>query len=116
MPSAVMRNGAKTVVGEMQHLRFPAVAVQWPAVAEHNRLAAAPVLVVKIVAFASFQISHGVAPLTCTDLAVKARKPSVDTTLAWVLMIRRGLGSCRSNLILVRVCERCAGCAGIFGW
>ncbi|MNQ95348.1 hypothetical protein D3C85_1109020 [compost metagenome] len=58
MAPAIMRDGPEAVVGEVQHLRFPTVGAQGPTVAEHHRLSAAPVLVIKRIAFASRQSSH----------------------------------------------------------
>ncbi|MNP71766.1 hypothetical protein D3C76_1682000 [compost metagenome] len=56
--AAIMGDGAKAVVGKVQHLRFPTVGAQWPTVAEHHWLPVAPVLVIQGVAFASRESSH----------------------------------------------------------
>src|ERR1700761_472012 len=48
MAAAVMRDDAKAVVEEEQHLRVPVIGRERPAVAEDNGLAAAPILVVDL--------------------------------------------------------------------
>jgi hypothetical protein len=49
--AAVVGDAAVALAGEEDHLRFPAVRVQRPTVAEHDGLAAAPVLVIEFDAF-----------------------------------------------------------------
>ena len=46
VPAPIVGDGAEAVRGHEEHLRFPAVGVQRPAVAEDDRLPGAPVLVV----------------------------------------------------------------------
>src|SRR6202045_182613 len=48
MASAVMRYDAITVLEEEQHLRVPVIGRQRPAMAEHNGLTFAPVLIVDL--------------------------------------------------------------------
>src|ERR1700738_4626964 len=48
MASAVMRYDAIAVLEEEQHLRVPVIGRQRPAMAEHNGLTFAPVLVVDL--------------------------------------------------------------------
>ena len=50
----VMRDDAIALTEEEQHLRVPIVRRQWPAVAEHDRLAAAPILVENLEPVASW--------------------------------------------------------------
>src|SRR5215831_18293600 len=45
MAAAVMGDNAEAVIEEEQHLRIPIVRRQRPTVAEHNRLARAPILI-----------------------------------------------------------------------
>ncbi|MNZ70055.1 hypothetical protein D3C78_883750 [compost metagenome] len=56
--TAVMGDATEAVVGEEQHLRFPTVGAQRPAMAEHDRLAGAPVLVVDLGAVAGCDVAH----------------------------------------------------------
>ena len=44
--AAVVGDAAKPVLAEVLHLRIPIIRAQRPAVAEHDRLSAAPVLVI----------------------------------------------------------------------
>src|SRR3546814_8555176 len=46
--AAIMANGAIALGGEEHHLRLPGIGTEGPAVAEHHRLPAAPVLVVEL--------------------------------------------------------------------
>ena len=48
VPAPVMRDDSIAVLAEKEHLGVPVVRGEWPAVAEDNRLAAAPVLVVNL--------------------------------------------------------------------
>src|ERR1700752_1019943 len=45
MATAVMGDNAIAMIEEEQQLRVPIIGRQWPAVAEHDRLARTPVLV-----------------------------------------------------------------------
>ena len=63
--AAVMGDDAKAVVEEEQHLRVPVVGRQRPAVAEHDRLARAPVLVEDLDAVLGGDGGHGNSPLCC---------------------------------------------------
>src|SRR5207302_3522712 len=49
MAAAVMGDDAKTVMEEKQHLRVPIIGREWPAMAEHDGLPLAPVLVKDLV-------------------------------------------------------------------
>ncbi|MNW11645.1 hypothetical protein D3C71_2091500 [compost metagenome] len=53
-----MGNAAVALVGQEEHLRLPAVATQWPAMAEDDRLAGAPVLVVDLGTVAGGDSTH----------------------------------------------------------
>src|SRR5438046_8815603 len=46
MSAPISRNDAETFAQEKKHLRVPIIRRQWPAMAEHNRLSAAPVLII----------------------------------------------------------------------
>src|SRR5689334_2137277 len=48
MPSPVMRNDSIADLAEVQHLSFPIVGAERPAVAENDRLSRAPVLVINL--------------------------------------------------------------------
>ena len=48
MPTPVMRDDAKAVVGEEEHLALPAIRIQRPAMAQYHRRAGAPVLVIDL--------------------------------------------------------------------
>ena len=59
MAAAVMGDDAKAVVEEEQHLRVPVVGRQRPAMAEHDRLTLAPVLVEDLDAVLGRDGGHG---------------------------------------------------------
>ncbi|MNS14787.1 hypothetical protein D3C72_464110 [compost metagenome] len=59
MTATVVGDDPVTLVGEEDHLRFPAVGIQRPAVTEDNRLTGAPVLVVNLDAIAGSESAHG---------------------------------------------------------
>ena len=58
MAAPVMRDDAKAVAEEEQHLRVPIVRRKRPAVAEHDRLPAAPILVENLDAVAGGDRRH----------------------------------------------------------
>ena len=58
----VMRDDAEALVQEEQHLRVPVVGRQRPAMAEHDRLTAAPVLVENLDAVLGCDRWHVIAP------------------------------------------------------
>src|SRR5213593_2220497 len=70
--SSVMGDDAKAVFEEEQHLRVPVVGRQRPAVAEHDRLTFAPVLIIDVdvssVFFSDSYVRHDDFPLglSCT--------------------------------------------------
>ena len=46
MAATVMGNAAIAIGSQEHHLRLPAIGIEGPAVAEHNRLSLTPVLVI----------------------------------------------------------------------
>src|SRR6202045_4797965 len=62
MASAVMRYDAITVLEEEQHLRVPVIGRQRPAMAEHDGLTIAPVLVKDLCAVSGCDRAHVVPP------------------------------------------------------
>src|SRR5882724_6183397 len=62
VPPAIMRDTAVSPLGEKQHLVFPGVRAQRPPVAEHNRLAGSPVLVVNLGTIFGGYGRHATAP------------------------------------------------------
>src|SRR5262245_98705 len=48
MSAPISRNDAIAFAEEKEHLRVPIIRAEWPAVTEHNRLPAAPVLVIDV--------------------------------------------------------------------
>src|SRR5438874_6592721 len=48
MSAPISCNDAETFADEKKHLRVPIIRRQWPAVTEHNRLPAAPVLIIDV--------------------------------------------------------------------
>src|SRR5437762_11206411 len=48
MSPPISRNDAETLAEEKKHLRVPIIRRERPAVAEHNRLPAAPVLIIDV--------------------------------------------------------------------
>src|SRR3984957_7603837 len=62
MPAPVMRDDAIALTEEEQHLRVPIVRGERPAVAEHDRLAAAPILVENLDAVACGDCRHECFP------------------------------------------------------
>src|SRR5713226_1635911 len=60
MAAAVMRDAAISAVGQKQHLVFPGVRAQGPAMAENYRLSLAPVLIVDLRAVFRPDRRHGV--------------------------------------------------------
>src|SRR5438874_7117015 len=48
MSAPIIRNDAETFADEKKHLRVPIVGRERPAVAEHDRLSFAPVLIVDV--------------------------------------------------------------------
>src|SRR6266851_8754843 len=48
MSTAISCNDAKTFAEEEKHLRVPIIGREWPAMAEDNRLPAAPVLIIDV--------------------------------------------------------------------
>src|SRR5437773_12107483 len=48
MSAPISRNDAETFAEEKKHLRVPIIRRERPAVTEHNRLSAAPVLVIDV--------------------------------------------------------------------
>src|SRR4029077_19755725 len=58
MAAAVMRDAAKPALAEVEHLRIPIIRAQRPAMAEHNRLPRAPVLVIDLRAIFSRDGAH----------------------------------------------------------
>jgi hypothetical protein len=61
----VMRDDAEAMVHEEQHLRVPIVGRKRPAVAEHDRLPAAPILVEDLDAVLGGDRRHGNDPVRC---------------------------------------------------
>ncbi|MND76729.1 hypothetical protein D3C80_683840 [compost metagenome] len=59
MTATVVGDDPIPVGGQENHLRFPTVGVQRPAVTEDNRLTGAPVLVVNLDAVAGSESAHG---------------------------------------------------------
>ncbi|MNW70606.1 hypothetical protein D3C74_499880 [compost metagenome] len=59
MTATVVGDDPVAVGGQENHLRFPTVGVQRPAVTEDNRLTGAPVLVVNLDAVAGSESAHG---------------------------------------------------------
>src|SRR4026207_1101160 len=59
MAAPVVGDDAITLLEEKQHRRVPVISRQWPAVAEHDGLAFAPVLIVDVdVGFVFFSDSY----------------------------------------------------------
>src|SRR5437899_8196782 len=63
MAAAVMRDAAISAVGQKQHLVFPGVRAQGPAMAENYRLSLAPVLIVDLRAVFRPDRRHECSPL-----------------------------------------------------
>ena len=61
----VMRDDAETVVHEEQHLRVPIVGRKRPAMAEHDRLPAAPILIEDLNAVLGGDRRHCIDPFLC---------------------------------------------------
>src|SRR3954463_12671377 len=57
--AAVMRDDAVAPSDEEQHLRVPIVCREWPAMAEHDGLPLAPVLVEDLDAVLCLDFAHG---------------------------------------------------------
>src|SRR5882724_1877959 len=72
MPAPITRNDAETLAEEKKHLRVPIIRRERPAVTEHNRLPAAPVLIIDVdvssVFFSNCDVWHTDFPLrlSCT--------------------------------------------------
>ena len=63
VPTPVMGDDAVAVLEEEQHLGVPVVGGQWPPVAEHDRLARAPVLVEDLDAVGGGDRAHALPPV-----------------------------------------------------
>jgi len=63
MPAAIVGNASKSVGRQEEHLIFESIRSEWPSMAEYNRLAAAPVLVVDLRAVSGGNCVHRVFPL-----------------------------------------------------
>ena len=63
MASAVVRDDAEAVVDEENHLRVPVIGRQRPAMAEHDGLTLAPILVEDLDAVFGGDGGHGNSPL-----------------------------------------------------
>src|SRR5947209_7621018 len=48
MSAPISRDDAETFAEEKKHLRVPIIRRKWPAVAEHDRLSAAPVFIIDV--------------------------------------------------------------------
>ncbi len=59
MAAAVMRDDAKALHGQEEHLRIPGIAAKWPAMGEHNRLARAPILEKNLSTVLGVECRHG---------------------------------------------------------
>ncbi len=68
MPAAVVGDAAVAALGEEEHLVFERVGRQRPAVAEHDRLPAAPVLVVDLGAVLGGEGRHGAYSLRINQM------------------------------------------------
>src|SRR5882724_10818666 len=72
MSASIARNDAETLAEEKKHLRVPIIRRERPAVTEHNRLPAAPVLIIDVdvssVFFSNCDVWHTEFPLglSCT--------------------------------------------------
>src|SRR5882724_5774266 len=72
MSASIARNDAETLAEEKKHLRVPIIRRERPAVTEHNRLPAAPVLIIDVdvrsVFFSNGHVWHKTFPfsLSCT--------------------------------------------------
>src|SRR6185369_7710605 len=71
MAAAIMGDDPKAVVLEKQHLRVPVVGRQRPAVAEHDRLPLAPILVEDLDAVLGRDGGHGNSPLVTPSMSIK---------------------------------------------
>src|SRR6516162_10394710 len=66
-----MRNAAIPAIGEEEHLVFPCICVQWPAMAEDHGLTLAPVLVVDLRPVFYSDERHFCSPLMSSCLVAK---------------------------------------------
>src|SRR5438552_5883807 len=76
MSTPISCNDAETFAEKKKHLRVPVVGRQWPAVAEHNRLPAAPVLIIDVdvgsVFFSDSYVWHCNFPFFISGLMLSA--------------------------------------------
>src|SRR5262245_24034563 len=77
MPAPVMRNDAIAVLEEKQHLGVPVIGRQRPAVAEHDGLTFAPVLVKDLNAVFGCNCAHGTP---CKSALLRMRSSSSPLT------------------------------------
>ena len=79
MAAAVMGNAAIAVVGEKQHLVFPCVGAERPAMTEDYGLSCAPVLVIDLSAVFGGDCRHKILSLLWVvevEAAAEQRRPS----------------------------------------
>src|SRR5215510_11157595 len=63
----VMGDDAQAVRGQEEHLVLPGIGRERPAVAEHDRIAGPPVLVVDLRSVSGSNARHGVSPARWND-------------------------------------------------
>src|ERR1700733_6262311 len=92
MPAPVMGDHAVTLAEEEQHLSIPVIGREWPAVAEDDRMACSPILVIDFYTVACFHRIHSAlrylvraAELPCSIIASLSQEredPSLQASLA----------------------------------
>ena len=77
MSAPISRNDAVTFAEEKKHLRVPIIRRERPAVAEHNRLPAAPVFIIDVdVAPFSFPtVTYGILSFLSVELHLEMCRP-----------------------------------------
>src|SRR5262245_27928555 len=90
MTTAVMRDDAIAVLEEKQHLGVPVIGRQRPAVAEHDGLTFAPILVKDLDAVFGCNCAHGTS---CKSALLRMRSSSSPLTQKAINSPRRSVRS-----------------------